>query len=108
MESGEGGEEEDAGSGKSSSGAWRSYNLFIDGVSEYSSYSQIRHLFAQHGKVLNLFIQKQKKPGRRFRFGFVRFASKKQAVEAKDKVNGVKINGEAISVSVAKYPAQTF
>src|ERR1044072_3967766 len=61
MESGEGGEQEDAGPGRSSSSAWRSYNLFIDGVSDYVSYSQIRHLFEQYGKVLNLFIQKQKK-----------------------------------------------
>lgn len=46
------------------------YTLFIDGISSSVDYHQVRDLFQQHGKVKNLFIQRQRNLGRRFRFGF--------------------------------------
>src|ERR1044072_6280348 len=105
MESGEGGEEEKEKYGTGSSGLHRRFALFIDGISESTSYFRIRNLFEQYGKVCNLFIQRKKKPGRNFRFGFVRYAYREQAIDAL-KLDGSQINGEVISLSVAKAPGQ--
>src|ERR1044072_5426384 len=45
-------------------------SLFIDGIDQGVDYQQIKDLFAQYGKNVSVFVQRFRKPGRRFRFGF--------------------------------------
>lgn len=56
-------------------GARSCSTLFVDGISTSVRYHQVRNLFAQYGDLLNVFVQRTKKVGRQFRFGFVRFLS---------------------------------
>ena len=78
--------------------------LFIDGISEMVGYKQIRELFAQYGDLVNVFVQRLRKEGRRFRFGFVRYALEEHALQAISCVNGRNLGSAWLSVSVAKPP----
>lgn len=78
--------------------------FLIDGISELVGYLQIRELFAQIGRVSKVFVQRSHKVGRNFRFGFVHFMSKAHAEEAITRLNGTKLGGIHLSVTVARYP----
>ncbi|XP_057444213.1 uncharacterized protein LOC130736394 [Lotus japonicus] len=78
--------------------------LFIDRISELVGYLHIRELFAQIGRVSKVFVQRSRKVGRNFRFGFVHFMSKAHAEEAIARLNGTKLGGIHLSVTVARYP----
>lgn len=70
-----------------------SFTLFIDGISEPTSYYHIRGLFGQIGSLLNVFVQKQRRIGRDFRFGFVRYSTREVASMAINLFNGVLMGG---------------
>ena len=53
--------------------------LFVNVIDDLMYYRQFRGLFAQHGRLQNVFLQMLRKQGRKFRFGFVRFFSRKDA-----------------------------
>ncbi|XP_057440174.1 eukaryotic translation initiation factor 3 subunit G-like [Lotus japonicus] len=57
------------------------YSVFIDGIEEKVDYLHLRHLCSKFGKVLNLFVQRQRKIGRILRFGFVRYGLQEQALK---------------------------
>ncbi|KAK8634096.1 hypothetical protein V6N13_014925 [Hibiscus sabdariffa] len=62
----------------------------------------LRLAFGRHGDVVDAFIAtKRNKKGRRF--GFVKFSNKTDADRAIERLNGFKLFGSKISVSVAKY-----
>lgn len=44
--------------------------LFVDGISDRVNHLQVRVLFSQIRRVLNIFIQRQRKVGRSYCFGF--------------------------------------
>ncbi|XP_057454867.1 glycine-rich RNA-binding protein 3, mitochondrial-like [Lotus japonicus] len=75
-------------------------SLFVDGIAESVSYHQIRGLFAQFGRLVNVFVQRKKKLGRRFRFGFVRFTSWKVVAVAIKSLDGVRLGGASLSVGL--------
>ncbi|XP_057425644.1 RNA-binding protein CP33, chloroplastic-like [Lotus japonicus] len=80
-----------------------SFTLFVDGISEPADYYQIRGLFGQIGGLLNVFVQKQKRIGRAFRFGFVRYSSLDVASMAINLFNGVLFGGSILSAALAKF-----
>lgn len=82
----------------------KSSTLFIDGISEKAGYAQIRALFGQIGRVGKVFVQRQRKIGWRFRFGFLRFLALAHAEATLLQLNGVKVGGFHLSVTVAKFP----
>ncbi|XP_057443890.1 uncharacterized protein LOC130736053 [Lotus japonicus] len=74
------------------------YPLFIDGIADSVDYFQVRELFLQQGKLTNVFLQRKRKSGRKFRFGFVRYAHKDDAVRAMELLDGVRLGGAYLSV----------
>lgn len=91
-----------SGSARVAEAAMRSkrpcYPLFIDGIADSVDYFQVRDLFLQHGRLTNVFLQRTRRRGRRFRFGFVRYANKVDAVKAMEVLDGVKLGGAYLSV----------
>src|ERR1044072_322831 len=80
--------------------------LFVDGIADEVGYLRVRELFYLFGKLRNVFIQREKKKGRTFRFGFVRFLYRNNAVSAMRALNGLKVGGSTLRVSWAK-PSST-
>lgn len=79
--------------------------LFVDGITENVGYQQFKALFSQHGKPEKVFVQRERKKGRRFRFGFVRFLTKSCADMAIKVLDGVRVGGAFLSVAVARFPS---
>src|ERR1044072_3128420 len=79
--------------------------LFVDGIADGVGYHRVRDLFYLFGKLRNVFMQRDRKMGRSFRFGFVRFLSMNSAVSALWALNGLKVGGSALRVSWAKPPS---
>ncbi|XP_057436865.1 eukaryotic translation initiation factor 3 subunit G-like [Lotus japonicus] len=80
------------------------YSVFIDGIEDKVYYLHLRHLCSKFGKVLNLFVQRQRKSGRIWRFGFVRFGLREQALKAVRGLNGFRLGNASLAVSMARSP----
>lgn len=78
--------------------------LFVDGISDFVDYFQIRSLFGHIRSLVNVFVQKQRRLGRACRFGFVRYSSVELASSAINLLNGVLVGGSILSVALAKFP----
>src|ERR1044072_9826056 len=72
--------------------------LFVDDIRDMVDYHRVRNLFAEHGKLRNVFVQRVRKLGRKFRFGFVRFFSRKDASKAISALNGTKFGGAVLRI----------
>src|ERR1044072_2616352 len=79
-------------------------SLFIDGLKEDTSYNQLKSLFKCFESVARIFVQKEKKANRRWKFGFVRFKAKAEALKAMKTLQGRRLNGNVITISRARYP----
>src|ERR1044072_9188329 len=77
--------------------------LFVDAIDDMVDYHRVRSLFGQHGPLRNVFVQRLRKQGRKFRFGFVRFFSRKDASMALSALNGFKLGGAVLRVGWARY-----
>ena len=80
--------------------------LFVDGIEDMVDYHRVRNLFAQHGRLRNVFVQRSRKQGRRFRFGFVRFFSRKDASLALAALNGFKLGSAVLRIGWARNPTR--
>src|ERR1044072_8128832 len=76
--------------------------LFVDGIGELVDYHRVRSLFAEHGRLRNVFVQRVRKLGHKFRFGFVRFFSRKYASKAISALNGTKCGGAMLRIGWAR------
>src|ERR1044072_274741 len=76
--------------------------LFVDGIEDMVDYHRVLDLFAQHGSLRNVFVQRLRKQGRKFRFGFVRFFSRKDASLALSALNGFKLGGAVLRIGWAR------
>ncbi|XP_057443972.1 uncharacterized protein LOC130736143 [Lotus japonicus] len=56
------------------------------------------------GRTTGVFVQRKKKSNRSAKFGFVRFCKAEDAKEAIQALNGLKLNGRHLKVSLARYP----
>src|ERR1044072_5454492 len=80
--------------------------LFVDGIEDMVDYHRVRNLFAQHGRLRNVFVQRSRKQGRKFRFGFVRFFSRKDASLALAALNGFKLGSALLRIGWARNPTR--
>ncbi|KAL4284387.1 hypothetical protein GQ457_16G026650 [Hibiscus cannabinus] len=88
--------------GRRNVGGRQTITLFIDNLPERLHWQGLWLAFGRHGDVVDAFIAtKRNKKGRRF--GFVRFSKKIDADRAIERLNGFKLFGSKITVSVAKY-----
>src|ERR1044072_1656121 len=76
--------------------------LFVDDIGDMVDYHRVRNLFAEHRKLRNVFVQRVRKLGRKFRFGFVRFFSRKDACKAVSVLNGTKLGGAVLRIRWAQ------
>lgn len=74
------------------------YPLFIDGIADSVDYFQVRNLFSRHGRLKNVFIQRNRRSRRKFYIGFVRYAKKEDVVRALELLDGVRLGGAYLSV----------
>lgn len=96
--------EEEAVTRRKGSMALEQNTLFVDGISDLVGYSQIKDLFSQIGRVSKVFVQRFRKVGRKYRFGFVHFQSTGLAEAAMARLNGTKVGGTHLSVTEARFP----
>lgn len=60
-------------------------------------------MFSQYGKLVKVYVQQERKKGRRFRFGFVRFLARSCVNMAIKLLDGVRMGGASLSVVVARF-----
>ena len=82
----------------------RQWSVFVDGIREEISYRKARKFFDRLEGIKGIFIQRNKKYERRFKFGFLRFGEYEKAYNAIRKLNGVRFHGAFLSLKMAKYP----
>lgn len=78
--------------------------LFVDRIPDFSGYFKICGLFGHIGSLLNVFVQQQRRFGRAFRFGFVRYSSLEVVSRKISLFNGVLVGGSVLSVALARFP----
>ncbi|XP_057444255.1 uncharacterized protein LOC130736434 [Lotus japonicus] len=78
--------------------------LFVDGLDARANYRQVRRMFEKFGKVECVFIQKERRARRKFRFGFVRFGTREEGIRAIQGLNRKKLNSAFITVHTARFP----
>ncbi|GMI66303.1 hypothetical protein HRI_000299600 [Hibiscus trionum] len=75
--------------------------LFVNNLPTKLHWSGLRQTFRRHGDLVDFFIAKKRdKAGRRF--GFVRFANRKDANRTMERLDGFRLYGFRLSVSIAK------
>ncbi|KAK8684871.1 hypothetical protein V6N13_040886 [Hibiscus sabdariffa] len=77
-------------------------NLFADNLPKTLHWQGLWHIFERHGDVRDVYIAR-KLNTRGQRFGFVRFEKEVDASRAVERLNGLSIYGNKISVNIAKY-----
>lgn len=87
-------------------------NIFIAGLSYNMSDAELADLFVEYGEVTSAKIIMDRETGRSKGFGFVEMTDDEAGNKAIEELNGVEIDGKAISVSVARpreeRPRRTF
>ena len=78
------------------------WSVFVDGIMEEISYRRARSFFDRLEGIKRMFIQKNKKDSRRFKFGFLRFREYEKAYNAIRKLNGVRFLGAYLSLKMAR------
>ncbi|KAL4310494.1 hypothetical protein GQ457_01G032390 [Hibiscus cannabinus] len=80
--------------------------LFVSNLPTKLHWSGLRQTFGRHGDLVDSFIaNKLDRKGRRF--GFVRFSNRKDADRAVERLNGFKLFGFRLFVSVARFNVRT-
>lgn len=77
--------------------------LFVDGLPQGIAREWLLDVFAQYGRIEDVYISRKKRTSNKNAFGFVRFKNHNEAATAIDKLNGFLVKGKKMIVSVAKY-----
>lgn len=77
-------------------------NLFIGDLSRTVTEEQLRNVFSKHGNVLSVDIKRDKRTHNNLGYGFVQFATREQAMVAKQQLNGVDIGNRKIRIGWAQ------
>jgi cold-inducible RNA-binding protein len=88
----------DAGYEKSSMNS----KLYIGNMSFNTTEAVLRETFGQFGTVTDVYIANDRETGRPRGFAFVTFSTDTEAKAAIDKMNGVELDGRALTVNEAK------
>ncbi|XP_057545913.1 uncharacterized protein LOC130824908 [Amaranthus tricolor] len=78
-------------------------SLFVDCIPQNLSVSWLEIIFRKAGDVQDVYISKKVRQNTSDRFGFVRFGNYVEAVNAIKLMNGFKVQGKGLKVSLAKY-----
>lgn len=76
--------------------------LYVGNLNFDASEEQLKELFLPHGEIKDIILIKDKFSGRSKGFGFVEFASSKEAQNAIEKLNGQEFQGRDLRVAEAK------
>jgi len=82
--------------------------LFVGGISWNLTEEELREAFAKVGEVEEVKIITDRVSGRSKGFGFVTMATAEDAVKAIEEMNGVELDGRAITVNEAKPQKERF
>ena len=80
-------------------------NMYVSNLSFHTADDDLRKLFEKFGAVTSAKIIMDRETGRSRGFGFVEMSSDSEANEAIKKLNGMDIEGRAMSVSIAREKA---
>ncbi len=76
--------------------------LYVGNLSFQITENQLMDAFAEHGTVLEVNLITDRDTGRMRGFGFVTMNSDAEAQTAADAMNGVELDGRALTVNIAK------
>ncbi|KAF8023523.1 hypothetical protein BT93_F0895 [Corymbia citriodora subsp. variegata] len=79
------------------------YSLLILNISFRTTADDLFPLFDKYGKVVDVFIPRDRRTGESRGFAFVRYKYKDEAQKAVDKLDGRVVDGREIGVQFAKY-----
>ncbi|XP_020552059.1 serine/arginine-rich splicing factor SC35-like isoform X1 [Sesamum indicum] len=79
------------------------YSLLVLNVNFRTTADDLFPLFEKYGKVIDVFIPRDRRTGESRGFAFVRFMYKDEAQKAVDKLDGRVVDGREIAVQFAKY-----
>jgi cold-inducible RNA-binding protein len=77
--------------------------LYVGGLSDTISDSQLRDLFGTYGLVARAHVVRHKHSGRSAGYGFVEMGSGEQALEAVVALEGTELNGNCLRLYVTPY-----
>ena len=77
--------------------------LYVGGLSDSVSDSNLRDLFSTYGLVARAHVVRHKYSGKSAGYGFVEMASSKQALEAVVALEGTQYNGNCLRLYVTPY-----
>ena len=76
--------------------------LYVGNMSFKTSEDDLRHAFGQFGSVTDVYVANDRETGRPRGFAFVTFSTDSEAKLAAEKMNGVDLDGRALTVNEAK------
>ncbi|CAO2812604.1 unnamed protein product [Amaranthus hypochondriacus] len=79
------------------------FTLFIDGIPKKTTWFELKNIFSEIGVVVDSYISKKQRKGKAVCFGFVRFHHRWEADKAIKRFNGLRVFGNKLHVSMAKY-----
>ena len=79
------------------------YSLFIDGLPWKITWDWLLDIFRGEGEVLDVYVSKKRRRFNGSRFGFVRYKNLEKAMKAARNLNGARLRGRRLKVSLAKY-----
>lgn len=77
-------------------------NMYVSNLSFHTGDDGLKSLFEAHGKVASAKVIRDRESGSSRGFGFVEMPDENEASDAMKKLNGVEIEGRAISVTAAR------
>ena len=77
--------------------------LYVGGLSDTISDSQLRDLFGTYGLVARAHVVRHKHSGKSAGYGFVEMGSGEQALEAVVALEGTELNGNCLRLYVTPY-----
>ncbi|KAI7740158.1 hypothetical protein M8C21_009390 [Ambrosia artemisiifolia] len=79
------------------------YSLLILNISFRTTADDLYPLFDKYGKVIDIFIPKDRRTGESRGFAFARYKYEDEAQKAVDRLDGREVDGREITVQFAKY-----
>ncbi len=76
--------------------------LYVGNMSFKTTEADLRETFGKFGAVTDVYIANDRETGRPRGFAFVTFATEEESKAAAEKMNGVDLDGRALTVNAAK------
>lgn len=77
-------------------------NLFVGDLARNATEEEIEKVFSRYGEVLNVDIKRDKVTHNNLGYGFVQFRTREQAMEAKERLNGIEICNRKVRLGWAQ------